>query len=77
MNVSGQSLPEENCPTRLGLEFRSRLGLVLGLGGNQTVAPEKHRLLVRVRVWIRFSFGVGGKFFSGAVVLESMLSNQN
>ena len=42
--VSGQlppsPPPEENCP-RLGLEFWSRLGLILGLGGNQTIAPEE------------------------------------
>ena len=33
--------PEENCP-RLGLGFRSRLGLVLGLGDNHKIAPEKN-----------------------------------
>ena len=33
--------PEENCP-RLELGFRSRLGLVLGLGDNHKIAPEKN-----------------------------------
>ena len=47
---------------RLCLGFRSRLGLVLGLGGNQTIAPEKNLPLVRVRVWVWVSFGFGGNF---------------
>ena len=33
--VSGQLPSEETCP-RFGLRLGSRLGLVLGLGGNQT-----------------------------------------
>ena len=33
--------PEENCP-RLGLGFRSRLLLVLGLGGYHKIPPEKN-----------------------------------
>ena len=42
LTVSGQFPPEENHPSpRLGLGFGSRLGLVLGLGGNQTIAPEE------------------------------------
>ena len=61
----------ENCPPRktaprLELGFESRLGLVLGLGGNQTIVPEENYPLVRVRV----IFGVGGQFYSGAIVLE-------
>ena len=60
--VSGQLYPEENCP-QLGLGFPSKSGLVLGLGGNQTIAPEKNCPLVRVRVWLRVSFGVGGAIF--------------
>ena len=67
----------DNCPPRkiaprLGLGFRSKLGLVLGLGGggNQTIAPEKNWPLVRVRVWVRVIFEVGRKYFLGAIVLE-------
>ena len=49
----------------LTLGFRSRLGLVLGLGGNQASDP-----------WLGLVFGlglvfeVGGQFSSGAIVLE-------
>ena len=56
----------DNCPLRkiapqLGLGFWSRLGLVLGLGwGNQTIAPEENSTLVRVKVWVKVSLGVGG-----------------
>ena len=48
---------------RLGLGFQSRLRLVLGLGGNQTIAPEENCSLVRV--WVKVSFGVGGNFPRG------------
>ena len=62
--------PEENCP-QLGLGFGSRLRLVLGLGGNQTIAPKEN--WPPVRVWVRVSFGVeGGQFSSGAIVLEPL-----
>ena len=56
----------DNCPPskiapQLGLGFWSRLGLVLGLGGsNQTIAPEENCTLVRVKVWVKVSFGVRG-----------------
>ena len=50
--------------------FGSRLGLVLGLGGNQTIAPEEICPPVRVKGWVRVSFGVGGQFSSGPIVLE-------
>ena len=60
---------------RLGLGFESRLGLVLGLGDNQTIAPEENCPLFRVRVWVRVSFGVGGQFSSGAIVLEPNVIN--
>ena len=39
----------DNCP-RLGLGFGSRLELVLGLRGNQTIGLEENCPLVRVRV---------------------------
>ena len=45
--------------------FGSRLGLILGLGGNQTIAPEENYSPVRFRVWVRVSFGVGGSDFLG------------
>ena len=64
--VSRQLLHEENCP-RLGLGFGSRLGLVLGLQGNQTIAEENSPL---VRVWVRVGFGGWGQFSSRAIVLE-------
>ena len=55
----------------LGLWFGSWLQLVLGLEGNQTIASKENCLPVRVRVWVRVSFGVGeGQFFVGAIVLE-------
>ena len=43
----------------------SRLGLVLGLGGNQTIAPLESCPPVRVRGWVRVSFGVRGAIFLG------------
>ena len=50
--LQGQFPPEENAP-RLGFVFRSRLGLVLGLGDNQTIVLEENCPLVRVRIWVR------------------------
>ena len=49
-----------------GLGFWSRLGLVLGLGSNKTIAQEEN-FLVRVRLWIRVILGVGAgdKFTRG------------
>ena len=60
----------DNCPPRknapwLGLRFGSRLGLVLGLEDNQTIALEKNCPQVRVRVWVKVSFGAGGNFPRG------------
>ena len=62
--------PPRKIAPRLGLEFWSRLGLVLGLGGNQTIALEKNWPLVRVRVWVWVSFGVERQFSLEAIVLE-------
>ena len=54
--------PDENPPLpRLVSGLGSRLGLVLGLGGNQTIASEENCPLVGVRI----SFGVGGNFPRG------------
>ena len=46
----------------LGLGFELRSGLVLGLEDNQAFALNKKCPLVRVRIWLRVSFGVGGNF---------------
>ena len=59
--VSGQLPPRKIAPW-FGLGFGSRLGLVLGLGGNQVIVPKENCLTVRVRVWVRVSFEVGGNF---------------
>ena len=69
---------QDNCPPgkiapRLVLGFVSRSGLVLMLGGNQTITPEENCRPVRVRVWVRVSFGVEGQFSSMAIVLESQI----
>ena len=40
--------PEENCP-QLGFKLWSRLGLILGLGDNQTIAPLGNCTMFRVR----------------------------
>ena len=60
----GNCSPKKIAP-RLGLGFRSRLGLVLGLGSNQIIAPEQNCPLVRVRVWVRISLRLGGNFPPG------------
>ena len=71
--------PRKTAP-RIGLRFRSRLGLVLGFGeggGNQTIAPEEKCPLVRVKDWIRVSFGVGRKFSSGGNCPRTNLNKGN
>ena len=40
------------------------------VGGKHIIAPEENCPSVRFRVWVRVSFGVGGQFSSGAIVLE-------
>ena len=37
-----ENRPPRKIAHRSGLGFGSRLGLVLGLGGNQTIAPEEN-----------------------------------
>ena len=71
--VSGQS-PQRKIAPWLGLGFGSRLGLVLGSGDNQTIAPEKKCNLFRV--WLRVSFGVwgrGGEQFSSGTIVRNIL----
>ena len=53
--VSGQFPAEKSPPPQLRLGFGSRLGLVLGLADNQTIAPKENSPPVRVRVWTRVS----------------------
>ena len=62
----------DNCPPRkiaprLGFGFGSRLGLVLGLSGNQTSVPRKIVPLLWLRVSVRVSFGLGAVFLGGVV----------
>ena len=47
------------------LGLGSRLGLVLGSGGNQTTTLEENCPTVSVRIWVRFSFGVRSNFPRG------------
>ena len=61
--VSGQLPSEENCP-QLGLGFGSGLGLVLGLGSNQIIAPEERSPRLGLGVGC-VSFRVTGTIFLG------------
>ena len=63
-NRYADNCPLEKIASRLGLGFESRLGLVLGLGGNRTIALLENCPPFRV------SFGGGCQFSSGAIVLE-------
>ena len=69
--VSGQLSPEENCPTvRVGVLVKVRVSF--RVGGNHTIVPEKNWLLVRARVWVKVSLGVGGQLSLGAIALEAL-----
>ena len=48
-------------PVRVGVWVKVRVSF--RVGGNQTIVPEKSCLPVRVRIWLRVSFGVGGANF--------------
>ena len=62
--ISRQLPPEENCtPCRVGGPVKVRVRF--RVGGNQTIATEKNWPLVRVRGWVKVSFGVGGNFPRG------------
>ena len=64
---------------RLGLGFGSKLGVILELGATRQLPLEENCLLpVRVRVWVRVSFGVGGNFPRGQfsfILLEYKVKN--
>ena len=60
--VSGQLTPEENPPNpllRVGVSVK--VWVSFKVENNQKIAPEKNWPLVRVRVWVAVSFGVGGE----------------
>ena len=60
---------EENCPpVTVGIWVKIRVSF--RVGGNQTIVSEENWHLVRVRVWVMVSFGVGGR----AIVLEPIQS---
>ena len=69
--ISGQ-LPEENClPVRVGVSAKVRV--IFRVGGQPNNCPRgKLTPPVRVRVWLRVSFGVGGQFSSGTIFLEPL-----
>ena len=78
--VSGQLPPRKIAP-RLGIGVWVKVRVSFRVGGNQTIAIVENWPLVRVRVWVRVSFGVGGrggKFprgqlgRGGAIVLEPL-----
>ena len=72
-SVSGQLPPEENCPPiRVGIWIKVRVNFRVG-GQPHNCFQGK---LVKVRVWVRVSFGFGGQFSSGAIVLEPITSAQ-
>ena len=68
-NITPPPLPTRKIAPWSGLGFRWRSGLLFGLGSNKIITPEKRCSLVRVRVWIKASFGVGAIFLR-AIVLE-------
>ena len=53
--------PEEYCP-QLGLRFGPRWGLVLGLGGNQTIAPPENSPRLGLGFGLGLVLGLRGNF---------------
>ena len=72
--VYGQLPPEENYPlVKVGVWLKVRV--IFRVGGQPDNCPRKKSAPplpppVRVRVWLRISFGVGGQFALGLIVLE-------
>ena len=50
---------------RLGLGFGSRLGLTLGLRGNQTIAPEENSPRLELGFRLGLVLGLGSNFSQG------------
>ena len=63
--IVSDNCPTTKIPSRSGLEFCSKLGLFLGLGTTRQLPPA-----VRVRVWLRVNFWVGGSDPRGTILLE-------
>ena len=59
-------------PVRVGVLVKVRISF--RVGADQTITSEKNYPPVRVRVWLRVSFGAGRQFSSGAIVLEPFLT---
>ena len=56
----------DNCPSQLGLEFQSRLRLVLGLeGGNQTIPPRNTAPRLGLGFGLGLLLGLGAIFLGG------------
>ena len=67
--MSGQLPPEESClPVRVGVSVE--VSVSFRVEGQPDDCPGAKLPLVRVRVWVSVSFGVGWQFSSGATVLE-------
>ena len=49
-------------PPRVRVGVCVKVRISFRVGGNQTIAPEDNCSPVRVRVWVRVSFGVGSNF---------------
>ena len=60
IKVSGELLPREKLPPWLVLGFQSRLGLLLGLGCNQTIAPKNVASRLGLGFGLELVFGVWG-----------------
>ena len=60
IKVSGELFPREKLPPRLVLGFQSRLGLLLGLGCNQAIAPKNIASRLGLGFGLELVFGVWG-----------------